>query len=488
MMEVKNHSIHSLGPKLIEAMKHFGLFTLLMVAAAVTACNEKVNIDEPVQEGSYTFSLTASSVDADTKTTYTDAGAFSWSAGDKISVLFNNGSTEKFFTLTNDTGAGSTATFKGDIDAGYSIGSIGGVKWALYPASDNHTFDGTKPTFYIPSETDFTVSGFSANIPMMALGNDENVFAFKLMGPTYKFTFTGISSSIDNVKFVMENTSGPGLSGNIAVSTDSYIGNYGYYLNFSSSNTKTVSYTRAVNSDGTAEFYVPCRYYGSYTPKITLYDADDLSTPLITKTATTAQTLTGTKVKRITIPVSGGVWSYTSKYSINWGTVTVAGAGNKEGITSVKATAVGDYIYLYMEVMESALLEDSTKDNSTIIQLFLGGGSITADWKWGSNTLYHKEVNFCWLVTSGSPSVSSYESNPLFNEGYATSHSGTVYYEIKMNRPTSGDYSYLYSGSKAQIGILMYKNWYNKSGSVTTDYDTYIYAPTGGSMLEVTYP
>ena len=473
-------------------MKHFGRLILFMAAAALTACNEKVSYDEPFQEEEkgYTFSLTASSVDtedANTRSTYTDAGVFSWSADDKISVLFNDGVTNKFYTLTNDTGAGSTATFTGVIDAGYSVGSTSGVKWALYPASNNHTFDGTVPTFYIPSETDYSAGEFSANIPMMALGDGDNVFAFKLMGPTYKFTFTGIDDSIDNVKFVMENTSSPGLSGNITVSTDAYIGNYGYFLNFSSSNTKTVSCTRAVKPDGSAEFYVPCRYYGSYTPVISLYDANDLSTPLVTNTATSVQTLTGTKVKRITIPVSGGVWSFTSNYGIDWSSVTATGVGNNENIPSVKATAVGDYIYLYMEVLESALLENDNYDYCTVLQLYLGGGANSADWKWSNNTLYHSGVNFCWLVADGSPATGSYDSNALYNEGHATVHSGTAYYEIKMNRPTAGDYSYLYSDSKAQIGVLIFKNWYYDSGT-HEDWGTYYYAPRGGSMLEVTYP
>lgn len=466
-------------------MKHFTLLSLFITVAAITACEDNITIDEPkANDGKVLFTLKASSEDVDVKTTYTDAGAFSWSANDEISVLFNNSTDEKFFTLTNTSGAGTTATFQGTIDDGYTLGSISGVKWALYPASDYHTFNGTVPVFYIPSETDFTSTGFSANIPLMAIGDGENLFAFKQLGPTYKFTFTGIDEGISNVKFVMENTSSLGLSGNVAIASDKYIGNYGYFLDFSSSNTKTVSCTRAVTADHEAVFYVPCRYYGSYTPTISLYDASDLSTPIFTQTATAGKTLTGAKVKRITIPVTGGVWSYSSKYKIDWSSVSASGVGNTASLQSVKATAVGDYIYLYLEVQESALLESSSYANCTLVQLFLGGGENAADWKWSNNKLYNGEVKLCWLVTDGSPAITKYGSNDLYNEGYATVHSGTVYYEIKINRPTTGTYSYLYSDSKAQIGVLVYKNWTSNGD----DYSSYYYGPSGGSMLEVTYP
>lgn len=480
-------------------MKRYSLIFLFTAIVAVAACEKKTPYDhtEPSNNDNYTFTLLASSEvleenndkplnNVATRTTYTDAGAFSWSANDAISVLFNNGVDEQFFTLTNTSGAGSTATFSGTIDSGFSIGSLGGEKWALYPASANHSFDGTKPTFYIPSETDFTSSGFSANIPMMALGDGDNNFAFKQIGPTYKFTFTGIDESVSNVKLVVENTSGPGLSGNIAMSTDAYIGGYGYFLNFSSSNPKTVSYTRAVDGEHEAEFFVPCRYYGAYAPSITLYDADDLSTPLFTQTATVSKTLTSAKVKRITIPVSGGVWSFTSHYGIDWSSVTTSGVGNTENIQTIKATAIGDYIYLYLEVLESYLLENSSYDYDSAVDLFMGGGEGSADWKWSSSPLYGS-MHFCWLVTNGNPSPSSYESNALFNEGFASTHSGTAYYEIKINRPSTGTYSYLYSDSKAQLGILLWNKWYYDSG-VHTDYDSYSYAPKGGSLLEVVYP
>ncbi len=161
-------------------MKRFYIPFLLMAAAAVAACQN---------------TLKASAPDAETKTDYSSTGEFSWSEGDAISVLFHNGDKNKFFTLTT-TGSGATADFSGTIDEGYIIGASDGTDtdkkiWALFPASDNHTYSvGSNPTFFIPSETDFTASGahFSANLPLYAFSaSDESVLSFAHLTGAFKF-------------------------------------------------------------------------------------------------------------------------------------------------------------------------------------------------------------------------------------------------------------------------------------------------------------
>ena len=185
-------------------MKRFYFPLLLMAAAAVAACQNKAAVEEPAQ-GSYVFTLRATSPDLDTKTDYSSTGKFSWSEGDDISVLFHNEAGDnKFFTLTATTINGASADFSGAIDEGYEIGASDGTDsdkniWALYPASDNHSFTvGNYPKVFIPSEIDFTASGahYSANMPMYAqVTSEENVFAFKHLAAAFKFTFTDVSAA-----------------------------------------------------------------------------------------------------------------------------------------------------------------------------------------------------------------------------------------------------------------------------------------------------
>ena len=121
---------------------------LLFTAVAFVACNKvsETIINEPVEvpvnndipAGYHLVTLSAAqaeAVDEDTKTTYANDKVFSWTSGDEISVLFNDGSTNRFFTFST-TGTGASATFTGLVEDGFDYeGSVGGTKWALFPAN-----------------------------------------------------------------------------------------------------------------------------------------------------------------------------------------------------------------------------------------------------------------------------------------------------------------------------------------------------------------
>ena len=192
-------------------MKRFYIPFLLMAAAAVAACNNKVVIDEPALEnGSYVFTLKASAPDVDTKTDYSSTGKFSWGADDQISVLFHNGTENKFFTLTNTSGAGASANFSGTIDEGYEIGASNGTEsdkmiWALFPASDSHIYNAetSSPEFYVQPNHDFSTASFSANIPMCSRLEQEGTLSFQNLACTYKFTLTDLR--VSKVKVVVYN-------------------------------------------------------------------------------------------------------------------------------------------------------------------------------------------------------------------------------------------------------------------------------------------
>ena len=258
-------------------MKQIHLSWLLMAAAVITACEkERVETEPAVEKTSYVYSVKATiSSDAETRTDYDADGKFSWSAGDQISVLFNDGKANRFFTLTTET-SGATATFTGTIEAGYTIGATDGTDedlkiWALYPASENHSYtEGANPSFYVQPEVDFTETHFSANIPMYDQLTEQGTFSFKNLASTYKFTVKDLDSRVKKVKFQIYNQTTYALSGLWPIHADKYI-NYDYAT--PGSEKSTLTYTGDV-TDGQAVFYVSSRYYGKFQPVIKVFDAD----------------------------------------------------------------------------------------------------------------------------------------------------------------------------------------------------------------------
>ena len=254
-------------------MKRIAL--LFMAAAVLAACQkEKENVAEPAAPGTYTYTIEAGH--GETRTDYAADGAFTWTAGDQISVLFNNGTQNKFFTLTA-AAPGATAVFSGEIEEGYTIGAADGTEtdkkiWGLYPASDQHAYADGAVSFYVQPSADFTQTGFSANIPMGAQATEEGTLSFKNLASTYKFIVKGLDPSIQNVKFTVYNQSTNGLSGSWPVSAgeDPFV-NYSYASPGSANSTLTYV-NEAVN--GEAVFYVSCRYWGKFQPHITIADAD----------------------------------------------------------------------------------------------------------------------------------------------------------------------------------------------------------------------
>ena len=162
---------------------------LLLAAAALLAGCSKNEAPSGTVPGRHEVIVNAVSDPGElTRTAYAGDKTFSWSDGDQISVLFNNGSENKFYTLTAISVNGASATFSGFVDDGWTMGaSDTGKKWALFPAAD-HVYTagvdagtGTKNgiQFNIPALTDFSASHFSANIPMSAVGDADNSFAFR---------------------------------------------------------------------------------------------------------------------------------------------------------------------------------------------------------------------------------------------------------------------------------------------------------------------
>lgn len=349
-------------------MKRYFLLISVMAVAAIAACT-KQSIDdiqpyEPSATSSYVYTVKASA--AFTKSDYSSTGVFSWSAGDAISVLFHNGTDNKFFTLTT-SGTGSSATFSGVIDAGYEIGASDGTVsdkkiWALFPASDNHSYtEGSNPTFYVQPDVDFSATYFSANIPMYALNEAEGSFTFTNLASTYKFTVKNIKTGVDKVQFRIHNQTTYGLSGAWPISLDgsTYFTNYGWASPGSANSTLT--YVSDVTSNE-AVFYVSCRYWGSFQPVITI---TNYATGVAIKTFTATKTITPssfTNVQRIALDVdetNGGVY-YTPAVVIDgdftdWAGVTEWDGTRNNGESNSRINGwrmqADDYnIYVYLDL------------------------------------------------------------------------------------------------------------------------------------------
>ena len=256
-------------------MKRNFFIIMMMAAAAITSCTKQtLNEEQPVVDTeSATYVYTVSANTAVTKSDYDENGKFSWSAGDAISVLFHNGENNKFFTLTLTEGAGTnTASFSGEIEAGYTVGASDGNEtdkkiWALFPASENHTYaEGSNPNFYVQPFVDFTETHFSANIPMYALNTEDGAFSFAYLASTYKFIVNGIADGVSKVKFQIYNQKTRGLSGSWPIDDGKYI-NYEYAS--PGSEKSTLTYINDV-TDNQAVFYVSCRYWGDFQPVITV--------------------------------------------------------------------------------------------------------------------------------------------------------------------------------------------------------------------------
>jgi hypothetical protein len=479
-------------------------YFILIISAGLLAiaCNkEAVIVPENIeaQPATYEFTLNASMDQSEaTKTAYADNQTFSWSAGDQISVLFHKDTENKFYTLTTSTGGSASATFTGTVDAGWTIGSSDdGVKWALYPASANHTYTAgeTNPiSFYIPGTVDFTDPSehVSANIPMEGRGDGSNNFTFKHLSTCYKFTFTGLSA-VSKVKFTIENIgNGYYLSGSSPVKLD---GSEYYLQHYDGSGSKTVSYIKNVTSN-TVEFYVSYRGWETFKPKITLKNmdtGDNYDFTIYQASAKSTLTASGVAWGKMVVVPSKDLSAYgvgsplMSKFGINWASAPVSAVGatstGHDGITAFKAAADDSYLYVFLGVDDSKLIKGY--DYSNYFKLYLGEESVSTStsWMWGTapNT-FTEEVGVGWLLRSGDAKFST-SGDPIYNDSQAVSLNGMNYYEIKLNRSAK---TYLSSGTgTAHIGCLVYYQYYAWGG---TQGDYYMYAPGSGSLLAVDLP
>lgn len=165
--------------------KNLVLFAASVAAFLAVSCAKETVNDNFAQAGMKKVTITAS-VDEMTKTTYSETGAFSWTKGDKVSVL---GDDKVFYTLTAQE-SGATVEFSGEVPAGVEL-----TGKAFYPADDLHAcIEGAEWDSYefnIPEYKDLTAT-FSADLPMGSYTAGDGMYSFKHMTGAALLTFSNL--------------------------------------------------------------------------------------------------------------------------------------------------------------------------------------------------------------------------------------------------------------------------------------------------------
>ena len=489
-------------------MKKILLFASI-AALLATACSvvPEIEVNEP-DSPTYTFTLNATMDSELTKTAYENDKTFSWSAGDQISVLFHNGDVNKFFTLTNTTGAGTSATFSGEIESGYAIGASDDAskKYALFPAGSHSYTAGNLPVFNIPASTDFTASHFSANIPMAANGDGENSFVFKHMAGVYKVTFTGIDESVTKVRLAVTNQLNYQISGDFQLKASYDAQHLFRWSQNGTSNIdkRSLAYIENV-VDNKAVFYIPYSHdtYGEYSdfvPTFVLTNATNGNT-LITASAKDKASFIGSSFERksdynrmvvmpsIPAPGLGTPPGWRSNHGINWDLVDTSVGGrtseNLAGINTMKVTADSRNIYILLDIKSSYLVDNAEYDYSNYITIYAGDGSDTGKEEWMWTT---KRQNYFtgWMKTANNAVFSKVDGSII--DAIANIDGEHAYYEIAIAR--TGNSALL--GTTTYIGCVFNKCYYDE-GEVHNDPsqgNTWVgYAPTPWTpMFEVSLP
>lgn len=397
------------------------------------------------QEAGYkilTIQASKACFDADTKTSYAGEKVFSWSVGDKISVLCNNGSVNMWQEFTASTAAASSS-FTATVDPSVNLGPLNPAdpKVAMYPASANHQFDGGY-AFNIPAQRDFRAASgghVESAIPMFAWGTDSHTYAFSNLTGAAKFTFKGLACDAVKMTFTTANVK---LNGTYNLVYDVYDVDNSSNVHWNAANgadasEKTVTYYADV-TDGKASFYLPYATGGIWGySTLTLSDA---STDAELYNNDHVNTIDITKNRIAVLPTI----TIGSAYGVDWSGVTAAVNTNDSypAIRSMKATKDADYLYILLDVDPSQLTKTHTYDHYINIFVADAGGS-NHDWN-EKNKMIEKQS---WAVVGGNIAFKNWDSS--FSDCSLDAQPTKWTYEIRIHRVFCSELS----GDTIKIGV-----------------------------------
>lgn len=184
------------------------LFIGLVAILGLIGCSRNQEIDVPDANLSL-FARTESP--ADTKTVVESGVHVYWEPGDEIAVFMG----EKSAKFTTDiTAASGTATFKG------TFGDTSWPEeldlWAVYPFSEDATFDGETITTTLPSEQVARPGSFGKDMNLAIAHSNSSTLQFYNVGGGIRFSVT--EEGIKKVMF--EGLSGEIISGKVKIGMD----------------------------------------------------------------------------------------------------------------------------------------------------------------------------------------------------------------------------------------------------------------------------
>lgn len=229
-----------------------------MAALALSACTAEMAPDWAEEPEYKELTITSTLDESVTKTAYAGEKTFSWSVGDKISVLCNDGTANRWETFTAQS-AGKTSQFKAQVAASVKIGpldgSFSGV--ALFPACEDHVYqDKDNMAFALPATRDFRAAGgghASADLPMFAWADGDGSYAFTHLTGAAKFSFKDVPCA--HVKFTFTTTTDVKLNGIYPL----VLGDAAVQWNAAGTDVaseRSVTYYADVE-DGSVSFYLP---------------------------------------------------------------------------------------------------------------------------------------------------------------------------------------------------------------------------------------
>ena len=442
--------------------KTFVLFAAF-VACITLSCN-KINeeVVDP-ETGMKTVTITATIDEPETRTSYADGtGAFSWTAGDEISVLCDDNNVYTF--TANSTAA--TSTFTGNIPSGVGLGAR-----AFFPADAAHDVLGY--SYHIPESKD--ISGHtSADIPMVGT-KSGNAYLFSHCCGATKLTIDNIPSTITKVLITVSHPSLK-LSGSFSVFTSG--GYYRWNAAGAGSESEKVFSRKVAVSSNTASIFIPYAsggdWWGTNTVNVIGYDALDTPTNLIVNKAMASSigAVERAHIKPLTpLPVSKLQfidWTDAGVFTSN-----LDPESSKKCLTELKVTADAYYMYARVKAPVSGYAGD-------YLDVYLSDGNPSGShyaiaddnhyWTTSGEVVYAQEHK--GSVTTSSITMtfngSSIETDTL-NDG------DNVYWYMAFPRSA---HSLLSSSGTVYVAFMLWNGW-SCSGAIPTK---------NGSMMSVTLP
>ena len=444
------------------------LFATLIVCFAVSCTKEtpdtSYNPDEaPVLMKVVT--LSASVDDAETKTFYTYEGnvaKFSWTAGDRISVVCTDG---RFYTFTAQE-TGKSVSFMGEIPMDEDLGS-----YAYFPADPNHEVD----KFHLPA-VKYSGKSFSADLPMAATIINRTC-TFQHMTGAAHLRFTGFANGVDSAKISIVNPSLK-ISGLYPVKTQDGVMLYEISGIRNESEGQFIRTVPVINNE--AQLYLP---YPA-NPTNGLWASSDLTiigytggqeTELLNRTMKGFSPFERGQIvpcAPLALPVETPVVNWDK---INWNGENVPtdllsnypnASSGRQAIKELKVQTDEHYLYVRLKSSLSKIKETQSNYLATFLRSAEETTSATDYYGWWESA----KIDYKGISFDGTFDYSAPVLNMTFNG-----------LEINSNTEISGDDVFwliaypknshsILSGDKVYIGYILFKG-YDATGAIPDKYN-----------------